>query len=525
MDHPRDILLIVVDDLRPQLASYGSTFMHTPNMDQLVSEGVLFERAYAQIAICSPSRNSFLSGRYPSSTGVFNFIDDFRNGTATGSEMVALPEFFRLGGYHTMGAGKVYHANHPPNFDGNRSWSEPWPGDYGNCNCIHPSASSASARHWPPPNGQATCEGLRPSSCGDDTIVATVVAQLGSVVATRARGAARVPFFVAAGLHKPHLPFYAPQADFALYRGVAPAASNPMTPSDMPYVAWHSCLSDNAANYSNWGRFGDIANNMTLSTPMDAAATARLRRGYYASVTYTDRNVGKILAAAEPMRNTTIVALIADHGFHLGEQNLWCKMTNFENSVRVPLILRAPGVQAAAGMRISQLAEAVDLYKTLAELSGVGLESVDPSVDGVSLAPLVMQPHAKPMRTVAQSQYPRCFSAINATPSPLPTLDRTDCQDVPRAEFDLMGFSIRTASFRLTEWRVWDRASLRGRWDVAPTAIELYRHADDDKLTDPFSTETANVAADPLLAPTLKDLQDLLRDTFHDARRGQRTHR
>jgi hypothetical protein len=230
-----------------------------------------------------------------------------------------------------------------------------------------------------------------------------------------------------------------------------------------------------------------------------------------------------------------------------------------ENAARVPLLIRAPGVQARAGLRVTQLAEAVDLYRTLADLSGVGVAAVQPSVDGVSLGALVRSASAPPARTIARSQFPRCFSAINATPSPLPTLDRTDCQDIGRGSFDLMGFSIRTDSYRYTEcaatrsggdaalalcgsaanltqspvrlrshgllltrwfaplacrWREWDRTALHGRWQTPPRAVELYRHAATSRLSDPFASVTANVASDPSLAGTVSKLSAALRTTY-----------
>jgi iduronate 2-sulfatase len=258
--------------------------MRTPHFDKLAAEGVLFERAFVQISICSPSRNSFLSGRYPQNTGTYNFIDHFRNGTEAGPSMIALPEFFRRHGYFTTGAGKVYHSAHPPNFDGNRSWSEPWPGDFGKCDCIR--SVGAASEAWPPANGQASCEGLKPSVCQDDTIVETVVNQLGQVAASRFSkdGASHqtTPFFIAAGLHKPHMPFYAPQSDFALYDGIGSQPSDPLPPSGMPYVAWHSCRSNSPGeNNSNWGQFLDIVstspNDPSFSNTAARAHTAAQR--------------------------------------------------------------------------------------------------------------------------------------------------------------------------------------------------------------------------------------------------------
>jgi arylsulfatase A-like enzyme len=170
----RNILMIVVDDLRPQIKAYGVPWMVTPHIDRLASQGVLFERAYVQQSICSPTRNSFLSGRYPDKTRTWNFIDDFRSGSPSGLKWTALPEFFRTQGFFVTGAGKVYHPNHPPNDDQNRSWSEQYlrnpPGAV-------PSACTCGGSGWPP-HGQASCEGLAASSCGDENTASWAVGKL-----------------------------------------------------------------------------------------------------------------------------------------------------------------------------------------------------------------------------------------------------------------------------------------------------------------------------------------------------------
>ena len=229
-------------------------------------------------------------------------------------------------------------------------------------------------------------------------------------------------FFIAAGLHKPHLPFYAPAEFYELYPN-PPEPKPLMVPKDMPYYAWHSCLSrsSNPDDYSDWGNFTDIPNEMSLHEPMPPDASARLRRGYAASVSYTDSNIGKILLAAEPVKDSTIVVLIGDHGWSLGEGNVWCKMTNFENGVRTPLIFRAPGLQPAGKEvhRTAHLAETVDLYRTLADAVGL-LSKVEDSVDGVSLLPLLKDPAMRtgaipPPRTSAISQFPRCYSVLPPT--------------------------------------------------------------------------------------------------------------
>lgn len=199
-------------------------------------------------------------------------------------------------------------------------------------------------------------------------------------------------------------------------------------------------------------------------------------------------------------------------------------MTNTENGVRVPLIFRAPGTQRAAGMQLPQLAEAVDLYRTLAELAGLGTgDAIEDSVDGVSLVPVIRGGAAAPsLRSYARSVYPRCYGAVlNATANtskfPFAPLDRVDCQDVPRELFSLMGYSVRTTDWRYTEWRQWNGAKLIAEWSIAPNATELYAHgADTTNSTGPaqWQSELVNVVGDPANAAVLSTMQAHVREAF-----------
>eukprot|EP00035_Acanthoeca_spectabilis_P013240 m.243633 g.243633 ORF g.243633 m.243633 type:complete len:530 (-) comp15837_c0_seq6:807-2396(-) len=498
-----NILMIVVDDLRPQIGAYGESYMRTPNMDKLASEGIIFTRAYVQQSICGPTRNSFLSGRYPDKTKSWNFLDHFRE-PGVGDTWTALPQFFKENGYYTTGGGKIFHPNLPPNNDEPKSWSDPWIGSFGSCSC----GGSGF-----PPGGQASCEGLSNVECDDSDLAEAIVGRLQMA----ANGSLPSPWLIAAGFHKPHLPFYAPPEYFKMYPD--PESPQPLhVASGMPHQAFHSCLSNQPGNQnSNWGNFSDIPNNMTFEEPMQPDTAARLRRGYYASVSYTDTNIGTILDAVEAVRDSTVVALIGDHGWSLGEGNLWCKMTNNENGARVPLMFRPPNYNFGGATSL-QLAEAVDLYKTLADLSGLGADSVQPGVDGVSLAPVIQNPHSEPqppLRKAAKTQFPRCFNktVMAMYPSVLAPLDRTDCQDIPKEHFDLMGYSIRTNEWRYVEWRDWNGATLSARWDKAPVAVELYGHGNDSALSG-FATERMNMINSSRTQGVRSQLSALVRELF-----------
>jgi len=525
----KNVLMIIVDDLRPELGAYGAPAMlqgpggasTTPHIDALAQSGVLFERAFVQQSICGPTRNSFLSGRYPAKTQAWNFDNSFRDAPG-GQGWTALPEFFRQRGYFTTGGGKIYHPNLPPHNDNARSWSEPWDAAGAKlCNCpVDPAVpAKLHGEMW------ASCEGLGyDPACMDDDIV-DVVSQKLRMAGNGTLGNGSQPFFIAAGLHKPHMPFYAPKRFYDLYP--APAAPDPLLPpAGSPYEAWHSCLGHApGAQFSDWGNFTDIPNGMRWQTPMDGASAARLRRGYFAAVSYTDANVGAILGELEKTgkANETVVMLMGDHGWNLGEGNLWCKMSNTENGVRVPLIFRAPGQQQAPGLKLPQLAEAVDLYRTLADLAGLGSAGVEDSVDGVSLAPAIAGGAAAPaLRQYAKSVYPRCYGdALNATANtshfPFAPLDRVDCQDVPRELFSLMGYSVRTADWRYTEWRKWNGERLIAEWGLPPNATELYYHGSDTThSTGPaqWKSELTNVVDDPANAAVLKQMQAHMLEAF-----------
>jgi iduronate 2-sulfatase len=336
----RNILLMVVDDLRPQMEPYGQAETVTPHLTAFAREALVFDRAYCQQAVCSPSRNSFLSGRRPDLTQTWNFRTSFRD--TVGANWTTMPEYFKNAGWFVGGSGKVYHPGHPENNDYPKSWTQPYNNKgQGNVNC--PACPVGAS--W---CGNAWCSLNATLNAGNnDEWIATDAQHLLHLAAAQPKS-----FFVAMGLHKPHTPYAYPSTIDALYPPAAeialPSAEARRVPVGMPAVAWEHCSAIKPFN---------------ITAPMPDLAAQQHRRAYYAAVTHTDTLIGQTLATLESLRlaATTISIVIGDHGYQLGEHDLWCKKTNFELGVRVPFIVRVPWMKASLGQRTSQLAELVDL--------------------------------------------------------------------------------------------------------------------------------------------------------------------
>lgn len=464
-----NVLFIAVDDLKPELGCYGASHIKSPHIDALASEGLLFERAYCQQAVCSPSRTSLLLGRRPDTTRVYDLQTHFRK---TLPDVVTLPQHFKNHGYETRGLGKIYHGG----LDDPRSWSAPhWtPGGSGYGKPETLAALAEETARLRREQGPATEVLERDPESGIALRVTAPkwrargpawedpdVADDGLPDGKTTNEAVRLlkelkdrPFFLAVGYFKPHLPFVAPKRYFDLYPPEQIAlAPNPDPPRNCPPIA-----------LTNWGElraYKDIPAEGPLSDEM----ARDLIRAYYASVSYIDAQVGRLMATLEEcgLKDNTVVILWGDHGWHLGDHGLWCKHTNFESAARVPLILRVPG-QKHPGARTQALVEFVDIYPTLCELCG--LPSPE-GLEGTSMAPLWDDP-ARPWKAAAFSQYPRG---------------------------SVMGYSMRTARFRYTEWRP--------RRGDQPVGVELYDHEADPQ-------ENVNLAEEPEFSAIRRRLSEQL---------------
>ncbi|MEJ7758276.1 MAG: sulfatase [Gemmatimonadaceae bacterium] len=458
----KNVLLILVDDLRPEIGAYGSARAITPNMDRLAATGVLFERAYTQIAVCAPSRAALLTGLRPDSTRIYDLVTPLR--TVMPATMT-MPRFFKSQGYTTMSLGKVYHHHD----DDPQGWSMPpldaegaWHGrGYLAESSIRAVESFAATRGTGSGGRGPAFEAANvPDTAYPDGKLANLAIER---LIKRSVG---VPFFLAVGFNKPHLPFNAPQKYWNLYpaeRVMLP--SNDYPPSNVtPYTL---------TTFGELRAYTDMPKQGNLS-PEQARA---LNRGYLASVSYVDAQIGRVLDALNSLGLTrnTIVVLWGDHGYKLGEHAQWTKHANFELDTRIPLIVRAPGVTSPGG-RSRAFVETVDVFATVSELAGLPI----PPQQGTSMVPVLANP-LRDWKTAAFSQFPR------------------------EAGNRVMGRSIRTDRYRYVEWTREATGEVLAR--------ELYDHA-----TDP--QENANVAAMSRRASTVASLARRLREGWRAARPG-----
>ena len=457
-----NVLLLIVDDLRPTLGCYGDSLARTPRIDALAAESLVFDRAYCQQALCSPSRSSMLTGRRPNTTGVFGLGKHFR---VELPDVVTLPQRFRLAGYQTRAFGKVHHGD--GDLDDLPSWSvPPWrPAELIHYYTPESKAMQAAQEEYMREHGYS--EPAR----GPATEVAPVSGEVlvdGLIASEAIRVMEEVhdePFFLAVGFRKPHLPFVAPKDCFDRY-----------DPDAFPLPERRELPQGTPAFVGSEGGELRASPDIPLEGPLSDELTRHLIHAYYACVSHVDDQIGRVLDALDrlELREDTIVVLWSDHGYQLGELGQWCKHTNFEQAVRAPFFVRLPREASlpagldearARGRHTRALVEFVDLYPTLTELCGLEL---DPGLEGLSLVPLFTRPQAD-WKLAAFSQYPRT----------IPELQRRG-----------MGFSMRTDRYRLTTWRSGEET----------VATELY-----DYVSDPRSER--NLAEDPAYAERRAELE------------------
>ena len=339
-----NVLFIALDDLRPELHCYGQAHIHSPNIDRLAADGVLFEHAYCQYPVCNASRVSVLTGLRPDSTGVFNNAIHFRK---RAPHVVTLPQHFKEHGYATRAFGKIFHGAFEKAYVG-REFDDPpsWNGAnwYG------------SPQYYFSPRGievarEVYAKKFRKSGVELEGWKAEFVQGLateapdvpdsmlydGEMTDRAIQALAELkgePFFLAVGYLKPHLPFVAPKKYWDLYDRASLALPSPVA---LPMSAPAEALPVNSELRMQYTDMRD--------EHLTEEQTRELRHGYYACVSYVDAQIGRLLDALDRhgLRENTIVVLWGDHGYHLGEQSLWGKLTDFELASRVPLIVSAPG--------------------------------------------------------------------------------------------------------------------------------------------------------------------------------------
>jgi iduronate 2-sulfatase len=450
-----NVLFIAVDDMRVELGCYGNTPALSPNIDKLANRGVTFDRAYCQQAVCNPSRASLLTGRRPDTLQIWDLPTHFRE---LYPEIVTLPQHFKNNGYFTQGIGKIFH-NWRQNIEGDpSSWSVPAVMHY----ATH--GSDLAIIEGELPVNTATTLKCEARDVPDNAYFDGRIADLAVTALNEVKGK---PFFLAVGFWKPHLPFNAPKRYWDMYdRSKLSLPAYPEPPIDVPAIALHN------------GRelLGNNGRELT------DAEVLELRHGYYAGISYLDAQVGKVLDELKRLDlvDHTIIVFWSDHGFHLGEQGLWCKTSNFELDARVPLIISTPEMrQEQRGQRSDSLVELVDLYPTLVDLCE--LPEVN-GLEGASLRP-VLNDASNTLKPAAYTQHPR----------------PAYYQGKPEA----MGCSVRTARYRYTEWRDFETGKV--------VATELYDYVSD-------ADESRNVVALPPDAEAFRESVMLLEQQF--PRRG-----
>ncbi len=383
-----NVLFIAVDDLRPELNTYGAGHIVSPNIDRLATEGLTFNRAYCNVPVCGASRASLLTGIKPTKNRFVNYYS-YAQEDVPGA--ISLPQHFKNNGYYTISNGKIFHnADDLP-----ESWSEePWrpAGKNGNWRDYVTGENMAIAdsmddgRAWPyewtDAHDTAYLDGLMTSKAIRDLKRLKELDQ---------------PFFLALGYLKPHLPFNAPKKYWDLYSAEQISLPyNYFRPENVPDIAIHN--------------FGELRNyyGVPEEGPVSDEMAKKLIHGYYACVSYTDAMIGRVLDALDDLelRNNTIVILWGDHGWQLGEHTLWCKHSNFNVAMRVPLIISAPGYEGR--LETDALVEYIDIFPTLCELAGLDMPA---QLHGQSLVPLMENP-ALPQKEVIYARYIRGESII-----------------------------------------------------------------------------------------------------------------
>lgn len=459
-----NVLFIASDDMRPQLGCYGDTTVKSPHLDALAKRGMVFQRSYVQQALCSPSRISMLTGRYPATTGIFEIGRTLR---ATMPDITTMPQHFKNNGYHTRSLGKIYHVG----IDDDASWTIPaWHSQAPRTSAATQKAVSqyladAKAKGITIPqkgkgNRNSAIPAFESVECKDEELLDGDTATNAIEQLREHAKNPEQPFFLAVGFANPHVPWISPKKYWDLYD---PAkfmlASNEFLPKDAPDFA--------ATSGADFYWYRDVP--QVTGDKLPEAFKRQCLHGYYAAISYVDAQVGRLLATLDEtgLAKNTIIVFWSDHGYYMGEHTWWgAKHNNYEGATRNALIIAAPG-QKTAGQSTEALAQSVDLAPTLSDLCGLPASN---GFQGRSLKPVIEDPNAK-VNDAAFSWYPKGQGYL--------------------------GVSMRTERWRYTEWTKAGTETVR----------ELY-----STESDPQNNQ--NVAAKPEHEKVIEALSKRLRERF-----------
>jgi arylsulfatase A-like enzyme len=468
-----NILLIIADDLNTRIGPYMEVDKHTPQLDRLAKEGVRFTRVYSQFPLCGPSRASFMSGLYPETNGVLTNNDQpgsYKKETPALKNHPSMAGFFREQGYFTARVSKIYHMGVPGGIErGEPGGDEPDSWDY-TYNVMAPETLSPGNLELLSPKNphfgsnfsRIILADKHEETQADYMAASQAIAILENRAGTvpeygtnKQRIKKNAPFFLAVGFVRPHVPFVAPKNCFDPYPENEMVLPQHKIGENVPTEALKR------QNHNIWG-MNEIQQKQTIAA-------------YMASVRFMDQQVGRLLDALDrlSLREETIVIFISDHGFNLGEHDCWGKVSLWEGSIRVPMIVSVPGLEKNYGKSCSSVSELIDLYPTLTELCG--FTNKQPEIlQGKSLADYL---RGQPVNNTQNLAY----TITNGGKA----------------------FSIRTEKWRYNRWG--ETAEL--------TNEELYNHEDDPE-------EQANLAGDPDFNIILQQLRARFEEARKRARNG-----
>ncbi|MCU0361953.1 MAG: sulfatase [Bacteroidales bacterium] len=428
--HDKNVLFIIVDDLTTNLGCYGHPVVKTPNIDRLAGMGIRFSNAYCNFAVSNPSRSSFLTGLKPETTTI---LDNVKSLQSILGDRVTLPYLFRKNGYYTMSLGKIFHGGKEHN--DLKAWDEIY--------SFGPTETGKTGEKRNMTGGVLKwCEWMAAEGGDEDQSDGQIAQKAADFIMNKREK----PFFLAVGFQKPHDPFWAPRKYFDMY---------PLEDCDPPVVppGWvapykHTLPSETAV----FDKFTDMDKREFL-------------RSYYACTSFMDAQVGKLLTALEEsgQLDNTLIILMGDHGYHLGEHNWWNKVTVFEKGTNAPFIIAGQAV-SQKGSVTGAMFEFIDIYPTLAALSG--LNEVPSYLEGKSFEKVLNDPSL---------EFRKSVRAVTK-------------------RGDMLGRTVKTEKWRYTEW------------DNGLKGSELY-----DQEKDPV--EYNNLAASPAHAGVVSEMKKLLYDT------------